>query len=341
MLGRRKGGKPSPPPSPLPPRNTLPDLVPRFLENLKARSYSAATIDLHRWALRQFLRWCDEQRHSRPEALTRSDLEAYQLFLFQYRSPRTGRPLAVNTQLARLGCVRRFFARLCREGIIPANPASDLDLPRKQPRQLPKTLNPGQIDALMALPDTSSPFGLRDRTILELFYATGIRRSEMVNLDIGDFDAHGATLHIRKGKGGRSRLLPVGSRAACWIHRYLADSRPLLARLPNEPALLLSGYATRLTSAYLGNWVRGRLEAAGVTTPGACHLFRHSCATHMHRAGADIRIVQEMLGHARLDTTQIYTHLNIDDLQQAHTRFHPHGNLSPSLSATPPPPSGG
>ena len=262
-----------------------------------------------------------------PAAFTRATIEAYQLHLHQYRSPRTKEPLVVNTQLARLGAIRRFFAWLCRSGAIPANPASDLDLPRKQAHRLPKCLSPEEIDRLLALPNPADPFGLRDRTILELFYATGIRRTEMTQLDHGDYDPAARTLLIRHGKNDKSRLLPVGERAAWWLDRFLAESRPLFDHLPSETAMFLSGYGTRITPAYLGTWVAGQMKKAGVNKPGSCHLFRHSCASAMHQGGADIRYVQEMLGHARLDTTQIYTHVNIKELAEVHARSHPHGRM--------------
>jgi integrase/recombinase XerD len=280
---------------------------------------------MHYSALRQFLGWCEGLAYSDPAGVTRARLEAYQLFLFHYRSPRGGKALAINTQLARLGCIRRFFAWLCRDGILPANPASDLDLPRKQARSLPKSLSPDEIDRLLALPDTASPFGLRDRTILELFYSTGVRRTEMTRLEIGDYDPHARTLLVRRGKGGKSRLLPVGGHAAAWLDHYLSEARPLIAFLPAETGLFLSGYGSAFTPAYLGTWVAKQMKRVGITKPGASHLFRHSCATHMHENGADIRHVQEMLGHARLDTTQIYTHVNIKALQEVHARCHPHG----------------
>ncbi len=326
MRGRRKGGAPSP-------QATIPQGMAAhaeaFLESLGARHYSAATIEAHRWALRQFTEWAASRGSHDPSTYQRADLEAYQLFLHRYCSPRGGRALAINTQLARLGCLRRFFAWLCRAGIIPANPAADLDLPRKQARQLPKALNADEICLLLAIPDTIGPFGLRDRTILELFYATGIRRTEMTNLDLGDYDPHSQTLHIRRGKGGKSRMLPVGERAAAWLDRHARDSRPHFAHLPGESALFLSGYGTRLTPAYLGNWIKKTMKRCGIERPGSCHLFRHSCATDMHRGGADIRYVQEMLGHARLETTQIYTHVHIEALREIHARSHPHGRLEP------------
>jgi len=324
MRGRRKGGSSAP--QAIPPHGIAAHAA-AFLANLTARAYSQASIDAHQWALRQFTAWADSLGMHDPSAFIRADLEAYQSFLHHYRSPRGGRALVTNTQLARLGCIRRFFAWLCRAGMIPANPAADLDLPRKQSRHLPKTLNEREIQILLAIPNPADPFGLRDRAMLELFYATGIRRSEMTRLDRGDYDPSTRTLLVRKGKGGKSRMLPVGERTAAWLDRYLADSRPLFHHLPSETALFLSGYGTRFAPAYLGNWIKKLLKRCGIDKPGSCHLFRHSCATDMHRGGADIRYVQELLGHARIETTQIYTHVHIDALREVHTRCHPHGGL--------------
>ena len=326
MRGRRKGGATATP-APPPPAASLSAHAKAFLEHLGARSLSAATVGFYDWSLRGFLEWADSRQLTNPAAFTRATIEAYQLHLHRYRCPRTGEPLAVNTQLGRLGCVRRFFAWLCRSGTLPANPAADLDLPRKQSRRLPKALSPEELDRLFSLPNPADPMGLRDRTILELFYATGIRRTEMTQLDPGDYDPDTQTLLIRHGKGDKSRLLPVGGRAAFWLDRFLAESRPLFDHLPNESALFLSGYGTRITPAYLGTWVTGQMKKADITKPGACHLLRHSCATSMHLNGADIRYVQEMLGHARLETTQIYTHVNIKALAEVHARTHPHGLL--------------
>ncbi|MEI7957005.1 MAG: tyrosine-type recombinase/integrase, partial [Verrucomicrobiota bacterium] len=326
MRNRPKGGLGAPA-APSAASDTLANCVATFLEHLASRAYAQGSIDAHHWALKGFLEWAESKELSSPAAFTRATLETYQLYLHHYRSPRTKEPLVVNTQLARLGAVRRFFAWLCRSGVIPANPASDLDLPRKQAQRLPKCLSPEEIDRLLALPNPADPIGLRDRTILELFYATGIRRTEMTQLDHGDYDPAAHTLLIRHGKGNKSRLLPVGERAAWWLDRFLAEARPLFDHLPSETALFLSGYGTRITPAYLGNWVAEQMKSAGITKAGACHLFRHSCASAMHQGGADIRYVQEMLGHARLDTTQIYTHVNIQALTEVHARTHPHGLL--------------
>ncbi|MCF7731462.1 MAG: tyrosine-type recombinase/integrase [Akkermansiaceae bacterium] len=326
MRGRRKGGATASP-TPPPPAASLSAHATAFLQHLGTRSLSAATVEFTRWSLRGFLEWADSQQLAKPAAFTRVEIAAYQLHLHQYRSPRNKEPLVVNTQLGRLGVVRRFFAWMCRNGTIPANPAADLDLPRKQSRRLPKALSPEEIDRLFSLPNPADALGLRDRAILELFYATGIRRTEMTRLDPGDYDPDAGTLLIRHGKNDKSRLLPLGGRAAFWLDRFLAESRPLFEHLPNETALFLSGYGTRITPAYLGTWVARQMKKAGITKPGACHLLRHSMATDMHLNGADIRYVQEMLGHARLETTQIYTHVNIKALAEIHARTHPHGTL--------------
>ncbi len=328
MRFRRKGGLSAPAPITTPEAATLPARVGAFLEHLAVRAYSQASTDSHRWALRGFLEWAEDRNLASPSDFSRDTVEAYQLYLHQYRSPRTKEPLVVNTQLTRLGCIRRFFAWLCRAGVIPANPAADLDLPRKQARHLPKCLSDDDIQRLLDLPDTADPFGLRDRTILELFYATGVRRTEMTRIDHGDFDPAARTLLVRKGKGGKSRMVPVGERAAWWLDRYLAESRPIFEHLPSETALFLSGYGMRFSPAYLGNWVSATMKKAGIQKGFSCHSLRHSCATAMHQGGADIRYVQEMLGHARLDTTQIYTHVNIRELADVHARCHPHGRMT-------------
>ena len=177
MIGRKRGGLNAPAVSVHPVPESLPACAAAFLEHLAARAYSQGSLEAHHWALKGFLAWAGDQHLDSPAAFTRATLEVYQLHLYHYRSPRTKAPLVVNTQLARLGCIQRFFAWLCRSGAIPANPACDLDLPRKQASHLPKVLTSDEIQRLLALPDPTDPFGLRDRTILELFYATGVRRA--------------------------------------------------------------------------------------------------------------------------------------------------------------------
>jgi integrase/recombinase XerD len=248
-------------------------------------------------------------------------LESYQRWLYRYRKP-NGQPLGITTQRARLGAVQRFFAWLCRQNLLHANPAADLELPRKRPRNLPKALTLDEVNRILNLPDIADPLGLRDRAMLEVFYATGLRRSELVGLDHEDLDPGLGVLRVR-GKGNKQRMVPLGSRAVHWLSRYLAEVRPVLATDLNEHALFLSGYGERFSASYVGNWVRKQMDKAEIGRTGSCHLLRHSCATHMLEGGADIKIIQQLLGHARLDTTQIYTEVGIQTLREVHARTHP------------------
>lgn len=302
--------------------DTLASLIDVWQQGLAQRNYSPRTLEAHKWALRAFLQWAEERDLRNPADITKPILEGFQRWLYHYRQ-QNGKALAVGTQRSRLGALQRFFAHLCKTNHLAANPAADLDLPRKQRRKLPRGLSHEEVSAVLAMPDTTDALGIRDRAMLETFYATGIRRSELVNLDLGDLDAEGKTLHIRQGKGDKDRVVPVGERALRWIESYLEHTRPRLQMDAGEPALFLSGYGKRLSAAYVGNWVRRTVEAARVSRVGSCHLFRHSCATHMLENGCDSRLIQQLLGHASADTTAIYTQVSIAALRDAYRRSHP------------------
>ena len=183
------------------------------------------------------------------------------------------------------------------------------------------------------MPDVSDPLGIRDRAILETLYGSGLRRRELVNLDLGDVDRVRGVVLVRRGKGGKDRFAPMGAQALAWIERYLAECRPLLEVSASETALFLSGYGGRFTPGALGNWVRRTINEAQIGKAGSCHLFRHACATHLLEGGADLRMIQELLGHARLDTPQIYTAVSIAQLREVHARCHPRGK-NPSLTTS-------
>ena len=324
MRRRRKGGLDTPQSDGLDRTSpdTLASLTDAWLEYMQQRNYADRTLEKYRWSLRAFITWAEERDLTKPESITRPHLESFQRWLYRYRK-KNGQPLGVTTQRARLGAVQTFFAHLCKTNHIPANPAADLDLPRKQPRHLPKGLTREELTTLLFHPDTTDPLGIRDRAILETLYATAARRSELTNLDLKDLDTAGATIHIREGKGGKSRLVPVAKNALTWLQKYLQETRPRLLLDATEQALFLSGYGARISPGYLGNWVSRTLKSAGITKRGGCHLLRHSCATHMLENGADIRLIQQLLGHARLDTTAIYTEVAITHLKEVYARTHP------------------
>ena len=297
-------------------------LIDGWMGKLEIKNYSPRTLQMNKGALNQFVDWCEERDLKDPTHITKLHLESYQRYLWRYKKV-NGKPLSVNTQRQRLGAIQRLFSHLVKNNFILANPASDLDLPKKPHRELPRGLSIDEVNELLNVPDVTDPLGIRDRAILETFYASGIRRMEMVNLDIRDVELKSRTIHVRKGKGGKDRLLPIGESAVYWVQRYLEVTRDRLVTDNTEQSLFVSGYGDRFSSGYMGRWFKKIMKKANVEKEGCLHLFRHSCATHMLENGADIRLIQQMLGHQSLETTSIYTHVAITHLQSVYNQTHP------------------
>lgn len=248
--------------------------------------------------------------------------DRYQLYLVRYRK-RDGEPLSVASRRSKIIPLRGYFRWLTRCGVIAVNPAAELDLPRFN-RRLPRTvLSAAETEQVLALPDTNTPRGLRDRAMLELLYATGIRRMELIQLCVQDVDLRQSTVMIRHGKGDKDRLLPMGRRAAEWLSRYLKEGRPHLAPASGMGAMFPGNKGLPINLTWLSTIIGDYVVRSNVGKAGACHLFRHSMATMMLDGGADIRYIQAMLGHASLTTTQIYTHVTIKKLARVHARTHP------------------
>lgn len=294
----------------------------KYHEALKVRGYSEETFIRRENDLRRFIHWCDERSLSHPNEITKPILEAYQRYLHYYRQERNGKPLSASSQNRYLSNVKQFFKWLARENHLLYNPASELEIIKPVP-SLPSVLSEAAITALMEQPDIGTASGLRDRAILELLYSTGLRRSELCRLKLGEIDLGRKTLYVRKGKGNKDRLLPIGERAAYWLRRYLHDVRDQLLLSVSEEHLFLNDYGNAFRDNKLGDKVKRYMRNAGIETPGSCHLLRHAMATHMMENGADVRFVQAMLGHADLNSTQIYTHVSIRKLQEVHAETHP------------------
>lgn len=295
----------------------------QYIEALRARHRSESLIFTRRHLLVRFVSWCQDRSLFHPGQITRSILDAYQRWLFHYRKE-NGQPMGIPSQIQRLVAVRSFFAWLCRQRVLEANPASEIELPRRS-RVLPgDTLSIAEVEAWLAVPNITDPLGVRDRAMLELFYSTGIRRSELAHLNLSDLNRDNRTLYIREGKGRKDRIVPVGRRALLWLDKYIADVRPLLLFHPDEHALFLTANAHAFTPRSLGEMMRTLLRRANIgRTKGGCHLLRHACATHMLAEGADIRFIQQILGHENLNTTAIYTRVSIAQLQAVHAQSHP------------------
>ena len=302
------------------------DYAEAYLSWLEVRGYSAETIEGRRYALEDFLGWCQERELVRPHEISKAILESYQRHLHRYRKP-NGKPLGYRSQRGRIGAVRDFFKWLCRSNHIPFNPASELDMPRPEKRLPEEPLSVAQIEAVLNVPDLSDPLGIRDRAMLELLYSTGMRRSELVRLEETDVNRERLTVQVRQGKGKKDRVVPVGERALKWLERYLEDVRPQLLLSLGERALFLSSYGEAFNPDVFSRKVSKYIKDADIGRSGSCHLFRHSCATHMLEGGADIRFIQQLLGHEKLETTQIYTQVSIKQLQEVHARTHPASNL--------------
>lgn len=309
--------KPVPPPS-----TPLAALMEKHLDDLLLKNYSEYTIKGRRVHIGFFLDWATERGIEDPVEVTRTVLEAYQRHVFNYRK-KNGEPLGFNGQHDRIVPLRVWFKWMARQHYILHNPASELELPRVGMRLPKAVLTASEAERILQGPNIHDALGLRDRTILETLYTTGMRRLELVNLKLWDLDIERATVAIRQGKGKKDRIIPLGDRTALWIRKYLDESRPTLANEPDDKVVFLSNAGEPFSLDYLTEMVRGYVDAAEVGKRGACHLFRHTMATLMLEGGADIRFIQAMLGHADLKTTQIYTHVAVRQLQEIHRATHP------------------
>jgi integrase/recombinase XerD len=303
-------------------------MIMRHFEWMRVRNYSEETIEGRSLTLKYFSQWCEERGITRPQEVTRPVLERYQRYLYHYRSKK-GKRLNIQTQNVRLTAVRMFFSWLSRYKHILYNPASELELPRSE-YHLPKSiLTLEEVEQVMNQVDLNAPMGLRDRAILETLYSTGMRRKELCNLKKQDINLDGGLVMIRQGKYKKDRVIPIGDRAIAWIDKYLYDSRPFIVLDPanDDDTLFLTMDGKPLRPKHLTRLTHQYVSAANIGKEGSCHIFRHTMATLMLEGGADSRFIQQMLGHASLDTTQIYTRVAVTRLKEIHSQTHPGASL--------------
>lgn len=292
------------------------------LHALAVQNYSTHTVRNRQVHIGFFIQWCKERGLSEPVEVTRPVLERYQRHLFHYRK-KNGEPLSFRSQHSCLVPLRVWFRWMTRQNHILHNPASELELPRLG-RALPKNIFSAQeVECIMQLCDLGDPIGLRDRAILEVLYSTGIRRLETVQLKLYDLSLDRGLILVRQGKGKKDRYVPIGERAIAWLEKYVREARPQLAIEPDDMTVFLTAQGEPFSRDHLSYAVKERVDAAKLGKTGSCHLFRHTMATLMHEGGADIRYIQQMLGHEDIKTTQIYTQVAIRTLQQIHSATHP------------------
>ena len=303
-----------------PPKSAL--VLSQYEDHLSVR-YAAKTAKGYLSVLRQYLAWLDA-RGVALAAATSADLVAYQRDLVAVRKP-DGRAYSADHQMQHVTVLRSFYGFLVRRGFLLTNPTGLLEYPRGETHLPRSILSKEEVRRLLEGPDARSPVGLRDRAILETFYATGIRAGELASLKLDDVDTEDRLLRVVLGKGRKDRNVPLTRAAAAAIEEYLLRGRPRMRGARKSPWLFLALRGGRLGNDAMNDLVHVWAQRAGIERHVTCHTFRHSAATHLLRGGADIRHIQKLLGHTSLATTERYTRVEVSDLEAVLRRAHPRG----------------
>lgn len=320
----------------------LATILPIYTQAMRVQQYSPSTIETQTLLAKWFFAFCAERGVLTVDGISRQLIDRYQHYLFALRV-KTGpshlttnpekqhyRSLSVGGQRGRLWAVARFCRWAVRVGYFENSPASALDLPRKQQPLPTAAFSIAEVEKIMALPNVETGSGLRDRALMELLYATGMRRAEACALTTADIERERGVVRIVAGKGNKGRIVPMSKRALSWLDHYLDHVWSRFARALTHQRVFISvddakkrhqGFPlsvhaiTRMVGIYV--------VASGVRKSGACHLFRHTAATLMMEHGADIRAIQDFLGHASVETTGLYTNVSVQFLKEQHTKTHP------------------
>jgi integrase/recombinase XerD len=293
-------------------------LIDEFADSLwLSDGLSRNTIDSYRRDLVQLDHWLVKTRRPTLEQLDATDLQAYLAHRIgvDHASPRTTARLTST--------LKRFYQYLLRDKRVTIDPTAALESP-KLPRSLPKSLSEADVEALLNAPDDNTPLGLRDRAMLETLYAAGLRVTELVSLPIAQLSVVNQVVRVI-GKGNKERLVPLGEEAANWLQRYIAEARSVLLDGRTSDALFVTTRGTSMSRQMFWNLIKRYAIDAGVRADISPHVLRHAFATHLVNHGADLRVVQLLLGHADITTTQIYTHVARERLKAIHKQHHPRG----------------
>jgi integrase/recombinase XerD len=298
------------------------NLVTLYLKHLAILGRSPLTIRAAKYGLRTFYTFLEEEKIIHVEGLCPEIMAEYQQEL-AFRLTSKGTPLAARSQAQLLAVAKNFTRYLKEEEYLLRDPSAKIKLPKK-PRRLPRViLSFSELKQLMTGPDIQSNQGYRNRIVLEVLYDTGIRRAEVANIKLRDLDLDGGYIHIRSGKGDKDRVVPLSSRVCNLVRSYLHSVRPAYLQGKDEGFFILNRWGEQMNAHGVWAVVKRCANQAGIKKNISTHTFRHTCATHMMRHGAPVRHVQELLGHESLESTQIYTHVTINDLKAIHAKFHP------------------
>lgn len=289
-----------------------------YLAHLKLeKNLAENTVSSYKNDLSSFIRFLEEQKINDP-----SEVESRVIIKFFTNLEKVG--LTSSSAARYYSSVKGFLNFLLANNYIKNNPIEKVS-PPKLAKNLPGVLSFPEIEKILSLPITDETLGIRDKTILEVFYACGLRISELISLKISDLFLNEEMIRVF-GKGSKERIVPIGSSAINWINEYLTKSRPLLQKkMQSENYLFLNNRGSKLSRMGVWKIVDKYIKESGIEKPAHPHTFRHSFATHLIEGGADLRSVQEMLGHADISTTQIYTHIDREFIKQVHKQFHPRG----------------
>jgi integrase/recombinase XerD len=295
-----------------------------YLQDCGRRGYSRSTLRSYGDALKHFFAWLAQQYEGLQSLreISREIVTAYQMFLYQATS-RFGKRLSQETQYHWMGSVLWFFRWLVANERILINPGAAIQLPRRAKRIPSNYLSLKEMQKLLRAPDLSTHTGLRNRAILEVLYSTGMRSAEIRAVKLEDVNLQDGWITIRQGKGGKDRVVPIGKAALHFVTSYLEKTRPKMLHDKKHSVIFVSQYGTPLGYVSLNQIVQKTARVAGIKRRITPHALRHTCATLMLRGKADIRHIQELLGHSSLSSTQIYTRVEIGDLKKVHQKCHP------------------
>jgi len=295
----------------------------QFLNHMRRVNYSERTIRDYGFSLTYFLDWIKEKDIEQLKEIDKQIAGQYQTYLHTGRKTPKGKPLAVGVQYKELSGVKSFFAYLVSIDKMEVNPFDYITFP-KLPKRLPRNIpSPIRMKRLLEKVDTSNAVGIRNKAIMEFFYATGVRKSELLRLTIYDIDLDNREAFIVSAKRERERIVPLTKTVCLWLDKYLNESRPMMPKAHETTSLFLSSKGGPLKESSISYAMRG-LKKHGIS----CHTIRHTTATHLLKNGADIRHIQALLGHASLNSTQIYTHLDTKDLRKMVNKAHPRERMA-------------
>ncbi len=293
------------------------NLIDKYIDSLwLEKGLSQNTLDSYQRDLKALTKWLDESNRSL-QSVRREDL-------LKYLADRMGSGIKARSTARALSCLRSFYRYLLREKVIKVDPTLRIDNP-KLGRPLPDSLTESDVERLLAAPDLTTPIGIRDRAMLEVLYACGLRVTELVSLRLTDMNLRQGVLRVM-GKGSKERLVPLGEEAISWLQRFIQESRDeLLKKNLSEDVVFPSNQGKMMTRQTFWHRIKIHAQDAGIKKKLSPHTLRHAFATHLVNHGADLRVVQLLLGHSDLSTTQIYTHIAQQRMKELHAEHHPRG----------------